>query len=295
MKFGEWLQLNENRSVRIDTGTFIQKVKEECSDMISLLKEDYLLNKTKKGIEKFVTQIFPFYRGIPNTHELLYINPSQHQRTPTVKIMGTDFYTNLIDNDPMWEEYPRRTYSVIFSNSKRIAEKYINPYLVFPLNDAKLGICPKSDIFISWKFLNINQSIIIVFNKIINAMLSIKGLPEEFREELKNYIEMTTILDIESFTNIIKKIVNLGYGKNIKNLDIIKKIDFNKDIESQIKDLFSPETNGFEIMDIKTAVNEFKNKNISPNYANEIWTESPCYLVKIDSEVCNEVIKNLFL
>jgi hypothetical protein len=91
------------------------------------------------------------YRGYNSYHldsPFLFIQPSLHYR-PSKNT--NNFYTALIDVLPSWKDWPKRSQSIVCTNSYSTAQSYGNPYVVLPKNQAKIAICPKNDFWVSFK------------------------------------------------------------------------------------------------------------------------------------------------
>ena len=68
---------------------------------------------------------------------------------------GSNLYTRLLsDILPSWSEYPKRNKSAICTSSERMARGYSDKYVfvIFPINDTKIGECSKGDIWYSFPF-----------------------------------------------------------------------------------------------------------------------------------------------
>lgn len=88
------------------------------------------------------------YRGIKFKHSSspVFIS-SGIQRKSEDHINIGNFYTVILDNDPRWSEFPKRSESFICASEKSVCTLYGIAHYVFPINGAKIGVCPKDDIW----------------------------------------------------------------------------------------------------------------------------------------------------
>lgn len=61
-----------------------------------------------------------------------------------------NYCTLIVDHDPAWISYPARSSSNICTNSRNRASRYGKVYVVLPEHDPVMGICAKSDYWISF-------------------------------------------------------------------------------------------------------------------------------------------------
>lgn len=89
----------------------------------------------------------PLFRGSRNlTPGIYYIDPSKGTRKS--QNIGNQ-YTMLMDNSPYFEEFPKRSHSLICSTDLSYAHNYGKGtgFYVYPKNGTKIGICPYRDIW----------------------------------------------------------------------------------------------------------------------------------------------------
>ncbi len=91
------------------------------------------------------------YRGISRVDPVGFIGDSRvHVRRSANTL---NYYTLLIDNDPAWEKFPKRSASFICSTSEDIAMGYGQVvYLVFPYDGVKIAGCGKYDFWESFDY-----------------------------------------------------------------------------------------------------------------------------------------------
>lgn len=103
-----------------------------------------------------------------------------------------NYYTLIIDNDPTWEEYPKRSNSFICSTYELYSSSFGVPYIVIPLEGQEMGVCPAMDFWES--FVN--------FPSAINRMLT-----DLARFYLKRPISQTNFSAFHSDLNDISKAI----------------------------------------------------------------------------------------
>lgn len=105
-----------------------------------------------------------------------------------------NYYTLIMDNDPSWEEYPKRSKSFICSTEYSYASAFGVPYVVIPLENQEIGVCPSMDFWES--FVNFPAS--------INRMIS-----DLARFYLKRPISQTNYNEFHNDLNDISKSIPL--------------------------------------------------------------------------------------
>ncbi len=95
----------------------------------------------------------PLYRGIKKhgikrEDDFLIIEPSKFKR---VSVDTDNFYNLIIDNDSKWEDFPKRSKSIIGTTDMKRAENYGTVYRIIPLfKNSEIAIAPGDDIW--WSF-----------------------------------------------------------------------------------------------------------------------------------------------
>jgi len=127
-----------------------QFINESRGKVLSLDDTKKLLQtKCKKAVEEYKKGNI-IYRGINNYNNYLYIQPSKSTR---VSLNTENYYTLINDNSPSWEKYPKRSKSVICTTDLYRADNYGDIYIVFPFDNAKIGVCSNVDYWWSFPFL----------------------------------------------------------------------------------------------------------------------------------------------
>ena len=243
--------------------------------IIKLLKSgDYdtaLKNKTK------------IYRGVNLKPDYVVIDPTKFTR---LSANTANIYMTLLDTFESWKDYPKRSKSLICSTSYDTANKYGHLYIVLPKNDAKIGICPKNDIWSS--FYRTIDTDLHSFNYTLNEYI-LKLIENEFKFKFNQNYGVKLINILKSIRSI-NKIKDQCYI-NIKNKQIelekyIMKsmftdfIDNNKynNLYDYVETLFDPVKNHFKLINIKYL------DNVVDNYSSrECWTDSKSLLIYKES------------
>jgi len=133
----------------------------------------------------------PMYRGLPSYKgDFLIISPSKFMR----KSRNTfNYYTLLMDNLPQWREYPKRSKSIICTTSidtaHRYSDKECSLYVVIPKVGSKIGVCPYSDIWMSFY----EFDTLVAFNHVINHLLSLTDI--RFIDDINDIWSLFTYYD----------------------------------------------------------------------------------------------------
>jgi len=248
MRFKQFL-LTEGRSKSISKEKAFDIITNKCSQVL----ESYKIGKV-------------IYRGLRfQNKQYLSVNPSNFERKSANTL---NYYTLLVDNSPYWKDYPKRSKSIICTTNKFTANDYGSVYVVFPYNNAKIGICPANDFWDS--FLIGLQIGLESFNDILQGLL----------EELNIDIEDSSFANIK---NAFKQFDKLYQN----NPDIIK--EYNDPRLNRIFEDYKGEglLNYFN-KQMNPKKNYFMLQNIGkPIKCNdcEVWTDSKCVLV--DKNVLN--------
>lgn len=94
---------------------------------------------------------YQIYRGMYNTSPIIFGNGNNMNRRSA---NTQNYYTLLIDNNAKWNEFPKRSKSFICSTDTNNASMYGKTYLVIPLENQPIGICPENDFWWSFKLGN---------------------------------------------------------------------------------------------------------------------------------------------
>jgi len=103
----------------------------------------------------------PIYRGVEMTNKYPVLLKPDPKLLRISANASYNFYTMIINNSKTWAKFPKR--QIICSTSKQYTKTYGNIFRVYPHNRAKIGICPKKDIWDSY-FNGNNNNLATLFN-----------------------------------------------------------------------------------------------------------------------------------
>ena len=211
--------------------------------------------------------------------EIFLIDPKEFDRKSAYT---TNYYTYLVDNSPLWKEYPKRTNSLI-CNSYSAQEDYGQEYRVVPVNKkSNWGVCDAHDFW--WAFTVIRSlgfDSMNFFNAFIDSM---------FENELKKYDAINSTKG-EFFSLLNQLEIKLKTKDNFEEydddqIDVITRIKYGmeedkKSIVDVFNDWMKPDLNGFKHMNyeemIKSTIHEPVRQRYNP--VTEIWTDAKCLLI----------------
>jgi len=163
-------------------------------------------------------------------------------------------YNLWIDNNKLWENFPKRSKSFICSYKGIIMP---DTFIVIPKNDAKFGSFNISDIYVAF------QPYIIDIESLFDDMAN--EYTKYFKEQFNDINYKTMIIQITKLENYLKKHTEINNIIENRYFSIIKgegnwinKLNF----------MMNPDLNDIKVKNIKELL---KNKENT-----EIWTESEC-------------------
>jgi len=227
MKFYNYL--NESRAKRLTK-----------DEIIRLLKTDYrqAFNGWMEG--------YHIYRGVNwgYTGSFNYINPGKGR----VSANTLNYYTLIVNNHPSWKEYPRR--ELICTTDINAADDYGVIFNIFPINNAKIGICSRDDFWFSFPY----------------------GI-KQIRSMSKSKSKSKAIDNMDHFNKWLNEFLS-GSVTDWRDLELqLKNIQFedsNKSLYDIIIPALNPEKNDFEVSSIG---------NFSAPYHREVWLDQECLLI----------------
>lgn len=265
MQFKQFL-LNEAKNIiiEIDKKTAVQTIKNNCKDFLNLYKKSKNL----------------LYRGSRSTNgSFSYGDSSKGTR----KSKNTEnYYTLIIDNSSDWKQYPKRSKSFICTTSKNYAGDYGIPNLVFPKDGTSFGICPKGDIWNSFKTVEYDLE---KFNSYIGSIghaFDVKILDdtnENFKNSLLKLSKKINSKKFDSYNDYKNYFVAHGDDRNLqydnyKNFNVSRKFYENSDnIYKFLSSLLKP--------------TEFKlqttsNFSVVGSGGKEVWFSGPAVFVNLE-------------
>lgn len=232
---------------------------ENCSLSISRLKSGYTI-----------------YRGRPNAGQVLFHTPYSTPRRS--KSLDDNYYNLLLSHLSNWSDYPKREKSLIGATRELIAQKYGLVYVVFPLGNPEIAICPHDDIWDSFPYLTNKLKIndLEAFNSVLDIFLedalgqrpngldkNYLKLQKAFKEIKKRWKENPQQLKKRFLTSLPETIMSNMYREVFLNHD--------GDLESMLMEWLDPTANGFK----KIEWEFFDEKN-----AREVWFSAPSVLIE---------------
>jgi hypothetical protein len=217
------------------------------------------------------------YRGTPNQTSIIYVDPTTSERASR---NTTNQYNLLFSHVlPSWKNWPKRSRALICSGDYNTARSYStsgSPYIVLPLDNPNIGVCPYYDF---WDSFEINPN---TFNDLfIDFYKSFRMFYSEEYPKI-NWPESTD--DLESLLQTIKLVEKLsaedprtmakvvddfesGWGSGRRTLS---KIFTSGDIINKLSKFYDPKKNGF----ILTPYSSYQSTTT------EVWVSAPCILIK---------------
>jgi hypothetical protein len=220
------------------------------------------------------------------------IDPKKHDR----KSANTrNYYTYIIDNSKDWEDFPKRSKSLICHGyAKR--PPYYDQYVVIPLNDANFGIANDDDLWTSFEFVeNITEVPSLKnFNTLLSKLYYLlidEYLSDESAEIFFNNLEKLSLkIQEPESKNIIKN------NDDSWSANIVQLFDFllseslkGNDCRTALELLFNPVQNDILHMSFTDMQKHLQTTGLPSSWGVEVWTDSECLLIK--NNLYNDLIK----
>jgi hypothetical protein len=260
MKKIQYFKLFESRTAELTEEEFYKILKDKCSDYVN---DPVYLQRIKGGFDG----------------EYTFINPKMHVRNPltassndyTGDVVFSKHHTLLMDNLPSWNDFCKRSESVIFSTSPTSNSTFGNHhYYVIPYNNSKFSVAPLSDIWQCKSIIkpenNATDFYRYSFNDIFSERMLDAGISDESYDSMIN--------DLNDFFQKYKN--GLDVSKFFQNIFEKMKEDGISDVSIAFDKYFDP--NNFE-KPFKTMNYSSLKTEIDDGYNREVWTDSECLLV----------------
>ena len=238
-----------------------------------------MLNKNCKNALWMLSENHPIYRG--DSDRSLYANTSRKgfATVNTSKTMRqsentTNFYTEILDNHPDRQHFPKRSKSFIGSTKFSVAKIYGRPYVMIPFDNAKIGLVGKLDMWETViKIFNTKTEIHYV-NDVLKLLLTNKG---------KNLQNGQVIKALQDFDRRLKQndadaISRLEYVMPLASDRLLKK--YKTDFFNTVMAAYSEEATGHKSVTTAT---------MPRSYLGEVWVEGN--VVMIQSSVWDELLE----
>jgi len=199
------------------------------------------------------------YKGIENLHGNMFITDP---KAVTRKSVNTcNYYTQLLDNLPSWQNYPKRSESLICTTSLIKASNYGTSFQVLPVNGAKFGICPAEDLWFSFRTIVSSMK---VFNRCFELCYQI---PDRNYEQLLEAILLRKNELAGWFMSQLRHPISVDLKNSLLEAKTVQ------EVESIFDRVLNPEANGFQLGTIN---------DIPKDSSNEVWTNQKSYLLDVD-------------
>lgn len=196
-------------------------------------------------------------------------------------------YTKLLSEIlPSWKEYPKRNKAVICTNNYDYAKRYskIYPFIVFPQNNTKIGVCSDYDIWYSFPKLQqvYHSSLNGICFHLTNYMAIILDTTESYVENLFLYSDNEPLLERIREVNIksrqlYKRYKNGEISNPFENKHKMLQFLFDRIQTTNLitlldETLMNPEDNDFQLTTIDTI----------PSGDKELWFEGQHLMIRSD-------------
>jgi len=224
---------------------------------IELLKTDYsqAFNRWKKGNR--------IYRGAKwYGSPFNYINPGRGRKSRNT----LNYYTLIVNNHSSWKEYPQR--ELICTTDDIEADSYGLIYDVFPINNAKVGICSAEDFWVSFI-----EGVSEINKTIVDTGIDRPDI--DTMHDVNTWINRFLHTPVNTWRDLELQLKNTEYHNSGKSLYDI------------IIPALNPQKNDFSVESIK---------NFSTTSRKEVWLDKECLLIFNDfifyneKELINEVL-----
>jgi len=236
------------------------------------------------------------YRGNRSSDTLAVVDPKTSTRTS----QNTDnYYTLFIDNDPSWSKFPKRSKSLICTTDYSKSILYGNGYVMFPVNGSDIGICPKGDIWGSFKGLESsggNDGFLALLFESFNDMFTVINKSGEIKECFNEDFSIESLVnsmlsrskptkhktyddDIGTFKKQLKYLdqhikkngpdIYLGY---LPLIDKLFNTFYKGDMYKCISDILDPKRSGFKLQKVGKKL---------PTNGHEVWTDGKCLMMDV--------------
>jgi hypothetical protein len=229
----------------------LRALKDDCFDALNAMKSGRYIFKGIEGLSETIAITDP------KLMERKSANTRNH-------------YTLLMDNLPSWQNYPKRSRSLICSTSKSRAGDFGNLYLVVPFDNASIGVCSDHDLWGGFPYLDESLGISVVAD--INDMFVEAGISDSSYNDF-----------LDSCLLHKANLLNSKYHGAEDLYELLAPADTKGDIVRILDKLLNPKLNKFSLEDVAgiPAHNEHN--------SHEVWTDSKAYLIEASSEVYEKI------
>jgi len=215
------------------------------------------------------------YRGmdfkIMDANSIHLINPNKVKARLSANT--ENYYTWWIDDiSNKWKKFPKRSMSFICTNNINIASEYGYVYLMIPIKQTMVGICPKGDFWISFQNDFDPNDVNGLLSRFFHAISSEKSWTVPKRPgSLEKFKYMLRVLNIRLKDNEFRETALDGmYGDTLAGF--MHKSDW--DIIKLLDSYYDPKANNFDLISWPSGT--FKKTK------SELWFNSPCYIIPVN-------------
>ena len=219
------------------------------------------------------------YRGTPNQTAIVYVDPTTAERASR---NTTNQYNLLFSHVlPSWKNWPKRSRALICSGDYNTARSYSysgSPYIVLPLDNPMIGICPYYDFWDSFEinpntfndlFVDFYKSFRMIFSDEypkMNWPASTNDL-ESLLQAIQ-LIEKLSAEDPKTMAKVVDDFESSKYGASRRRT--LSEIFSSGDIINSLSKFYDPKKNGFAL----TQYSSYQSTTT------EVWISAPCVLIK---------------
>lgn len=254
------------------------------------ISEEEFLTILKENCKQWINNPFPIVRAINSREKFLHVDPKARKRRSLSAETTGNYNVLLLSDLPSWKGYPRRDEALIALIGEVDTHFLRNfgesVYLVIPYDNAKFGVAPANDIWMT----RIGSTSGIQISDNFLRSLSRFGLPDTSIEDF-----------VKKATEIINNKERVLSDEASFLFEILRLVDKHKVyteeevLDSLIKsispdNLYGSNNKTYELV----RYNELK--NVEVGYGCEVWTDSKCLLVKIgivDDYIDDDVIEGV--
>lgn len=207
---------------------------------------DMLQRRCKKALNDFMNGDFiQRYTSTARSTDFGFLDSS---KTPARLSRNTlNYYTLIINDDPIWKAYPRRQVIASLIKDKKDPTQDSGILTIFPFDETKVGFCNSEDMWDSWPYLRKAKINARRFNEFIKICITFnhRSAPTAYDFSLSEFKKACKIFDQvvkkhpERFTDLLENFPD-GFMHSVKTLK-----DYDGDFYKFVMKYYNP--NGFKL------------------------------------------------
>lgn len=235
---------------------------------------DTIKTKCKKALAEYQKTGKTLYRGAKNNQYYVVDPKSSPRRSQYTE----NYYTLILDNDPRWKKFPKRSEALICTTNRYKANSYggtVNR--VFAFDGANYGVAPNDDIWESFKETLPSGTMLGEVNDFITFAGEYFDINIKNTKTFQKFMGNIDILaaEMEMFADKYQQDEIDAWDKNFEYYDLFQKWEYRgyPPFKKFILDIFAPNKNHFlATKDIgRVFTHGLANK--------EVWTDSKAVLI----------------